>query len=422
MSRWRPLLIGPGLVFVMAALGPQDLLINSLAGASHQYSLLWTLPLLVAARYLVVEASARYVIVTGETLMSGYARAGRWVVWLVFVFILLKRHLTTLYQILLLGSGLDLVFSIPSGHSRMILALISIGIGFSVMFWGKYRAVEKISRPLALVLLVSLILVTAISRPDLGAVAHGMLIPSTPEHSGYGYALVLLALIGTQVGGVGNLKYAAFVAEKGWKNTSFLRALRSDLLLSAITMYVLIALLQIAAGATLYPDASGLKSVEDLVPMFTKAFGASGQILFGVTLWVIVFSTYIGANTGYAMLVSDIYHNVIRRPNSAPLPGTGGRQTHLPAYRWALIWFCISPLYVLVTDWQPLPLVLITAILVALVLPVTVSVLLWLTSSRALMGRYANSWATRILMGCLILTTLYVSWESAAGFLDGIPR
>ena len=351
--------------------------------------------------------------------MIGYARAGRWVVWLVFVFILLKRHLSTLYQILLLGSGLDLIFAPPLGHSRVILALISIGAGFCIMFWGKYRAVENLSRPLALVLVAALILVTAVSKPDLGAVAHGMLIPSSPEHEGYGYALVLLALIGAQVGGVSNLKYAAFVSEKGWRNLSFLRSLKSDLLLSALTMYLLISLLQIAAGATLYPDASGLRDVEDLVPMFTNAFGASGRILFGISLWVIVFSTYIGANTGYAMLVSDIYHNVIRRPASAASSEAAEPHTSMPAYRWALVWFCISPLYVLLTDWQPLPLVLITAVLVALLLPVTVSVLLWLTSSRALMGRHANGWAIRLLMVSLILTTLYVSWQSALGVLDG---
>jgi len=412
-------MIGPGLVFVMAALGPQDLLVNSIAGASHQYALLWTLPLLIAARFLVVEASARYVVATGETLMNGYARAGRWVVWLVFVFILLKRHLTTLYQILLLGSGLDLIFTLPLGHSRMILALMSIAIGFSVMFWGKYRAVENMSRPLALVLLMALILVTVASKPDLGAVVHGMLVPTNPGHNGYSYALVLLALIGAEVGGVGNLKYAAFVSEKGWSNLSFIRALRCDLLLSAITMYLLIALLQIAAGATLYPDVSGPNDVADLVPMFTAVFGASGRFLFGISLWVIVFSSYIGANTGYAILVSDIYHNVIRKHASAPLPGAARRHTDMPAYRWALVWFCISPLYVLVTDWQPLPLVLITAVLVALLLPVTVSVLLWLTSSRALMGRHANGWVTRILLTCLIVATLYVSWESASGFPGG---
>jgi len=418
-GRWGSWAIGPGLVFVLATFGPQDFLVNAIAGANHRYSLLWTLALLVAARYMIVEASARYVIVTGESLMSGYARAGRWVSWLILVSILLKRHLTNLYHILLLGSGLDMVFTLPFGNSRMIWAVVSISFGFWVMFRGKYSAVEKFSRPLALLLGGSLIIAAAGSGPKLGAVAHGILIPTVPESYGYSYALVLLALIGAQVGGISNLKYAAFTHEKGWRTLPFLKALRCDVLLGAFAMYILILLVQVVAATTLSPDINGFKSVEDLAPMFTTALGSTGRIVFGICLWAIVFSTYIGSNTGYALLVSDAWNEISRRTDGVQSTESTRSLANRPAYHWALLWFCISPLYVLLTDWQPLLLVIITAVLMGLLLPFTVSVLLWLTSSKARMGEYANSWLVNTLMAGLVLATLYTAWQTASGLRGG---
>src|SRR5580765_6891160 len=62
---------GPGIVFLLTAIGPQDLVSNSAAGAEFQYSLLWALVPILLIRYAILEASARYVLATGESLMNG---------------------------------------------------------------------------------------------------------------------------------------------------------------------------------------------------------------------------------------------------------------------------------------------------------------------------------------------------------------
>ena len=50
-----------------------------MAGATHGFSLLWVLVVVLMARFVFPDASARYVMVTGETFITGCARAGKWV-------------------------------------------------------------------------------------------------------------------------------------------------------------------------------------------------------------------------------------------------------------------------------------------------------------------------------------------------------
>ena len=68
----RLLTVGPGLVFILGAIGPRDLITNSMAGATHGYTLLWMLAVALVARYVILDATARYVMVTGESLLAGY--------------------------------------------------------------------------------------------------------------------------------------------------------------------------------------------------------------------------------------------------------------------------------------------------------------------------------------------------------------
>jgi Mn2+/Fe2+ NRAMP family transporter len=143
--------------------------------------------------------------------------------------------------------------------------------------------------------------------------------------------------------------------------------------------------------------------------MFARVLGDSGRIVLGLGLWAAVFTTYTGATTGYSLLVADIWHNVLRPPAGGAPANSGDTR----AYRWCLIWFCLSPLYVLLTDWKPIWLVLVQAVVLALLLPVMVGVLMWLTNNRQLMGRHTNGWAGNLVLTLLVLVTGYLTWQSA---------
>jgi Mn2+/Fe2+ NRAMP family transporter len=413
IARQRWWAFGPGLVFAVAALGPQDLVTNAAAGASYGYTLLWTVALVVAARYVILEATARYVVVSGESLMAGYARVGRWAPWLILLSICLKRHLLGLSQLLLLGGSLELLFGAHGGWVRTGGALLSWALGFALMYWGRYPVVEKASKPLLLVLGGSLAVAAVFNQPDPGEVARGLLIPTAPGAEGaYGTAFLLLALLGSGAGALSNLKYAAFVHEKGWRDASYLRLQRADLLLSGVGFYLMLLFVQIAAAATLYPSAAPLREVSDLLPMFSTALGSAGRLVLGVGLWAAVFTTYTGATTGYSLLVADVWHNVLRPARPVP-PALGDSG----AYRAALIAFCVSPLYVLLTDWEPLWLVVVQSAALAVLVPVLGAILMYLTNDRRRMGRHANGLVSNLTLGFVVLTVAGLSVYTSAAWI-----
>jgi manganese transport protein len=398
--------------------GPQDLVSNSVIGASYGYAALWTLVLILAARFVILEASSRYVLTTGESLFTGLARVGRWVVWLILSFLVLKRHLSNLFLILLLGECANLLAPLPVRSGPRIWALLLWAVAFAFMFRGRYRAVERASLPLAVLVGGTFVTVALLSKPDLAAVAQGLFVPTIPPDQGtYRYLFLVMALAGSSAGTVGNLKYAVFVHEKGWRDRSWLKRRRLDLLLGVTALFAMAALMQMAAAAVLQPRGMAVRSVQDLVPLFSLALGPVARIALGLGITAVVFNTFVGSNTGYSIMLSDIYYGSVRRAKAAEAPtGADKKQCSLPAYRWFLTWFCVSPLYVLLTDWQPILIILITTALSLALLPVLTAALLRLTADRRLMGEYANRRGTNAALVLIAVAAVLLTFQNSLDF------
>lgn len=401
------LAIGPGLVYLVSSVGPTDLVSNSAAGANFGYSLIWVSLLSCISLFVVLEAMSRYVLVTGESLMAGYQRVGRWVVWMMLGFIVLKRHMSNLVHILVMGAALNMIAPIGSPRSEQIWSALICTFGFGLIYWGRYPAVEKASKPLLFIMGGSLILAAIGSRPDLAGIADGFLRPALPESDGfYSPVLVTMALIGASVGSTTTLKYTAFMYEKGWRDESFRRRQRLDLLFTAVGAFVLAALIQVAAAAVLRPRGLQVENLDDLAPLFEFTMGEWGRVALGLCLWATVFSTYLGSNTGYALMATDIYRRVVK--------GRESKGSNDPLFRGFIVWFCISPMYVLWTSWKPVPVVLITGVVFLVLFPVLILVLLKLTNDRKLLGEHTNRWWTNLWLGVLALGIVAATYQEGA--------
>jgi len=389
---------GPGIVFVASAIGAQDLVVNSAAGASYGYALMWLLVLSVLARYIYLEATARYVLATGESLVAGFARLGRWALWLLLLSILIKRHASNLYELLLLGFAVAWILPFPSASAAWSL-LFWIG-GFALMFWGRYHTVEQFCRPMVLLLGVALTTVAILSGPRLIEIAKGFL-PSleTVEGGLWNGAFVWVALAGAVTGSISNIKYSAFVHEKGWRDRAYLKEQRIDLAKAASGLLLAGAMIQIAAAELFGPGSAVLlNNPEELITGFSSALGQAGRVVLAIGIWAAVFSTYLGANTGYALITADVIANLRRKSQIT----AAGEQ---PAYRWVLTWFVFSPIYALWADWSPVWLVLFASALQLAVLPAMTLMLLILTAGKR-MGKLRNKIATNLFLAGSILASL----------------
>lgn len=411
---------GPGLLFLLSAVGPQDLVTNSIAGAQHGYRLIWVLVIAVGARFVILESTARYVIATGESLVVGCRRVGKWMVWLLFLAPLIKRHFAGLFHIVLLGVAADILVPLPTPHSTVIWSLVSWALAFVVLYWGRYRFVEQVSKYAAVLLGGTLAAAAFLAQPDPVEIARGLLLPSLPEaDEAFGSLIVLMGVVGGAAGSISNLKYGAFVHERGWRDPGRLREQRLDLLLSVSAMFVMLAAIQIAAAGALKPAGLTAEEVEDLAFVFAAVLGDAGRILLAAGLWTAVFNNHVTSAAGYSLMQAESYHRYIRPSAAIKEQDTGRGAAHLPAYRWFLCYFTLGPLYVFFTDWKPVWLGLVNGAVGVVLLPATILVLLRLTSSKRVLGRYANGPLSNAAMSILAAAAIFLAFQGAAELLSG---
>ena len=398
-------------MYLLGAIGAKDLVVHSTAGAIYGYSLIWSLVLAYGIRYVLAEASSRYVCATGESIVEGYGRLGRPFVYGMAFATFVKRHLSNLVLILLLGVLAHILLPLPIQASSVVWSLVFVAIGYGLMYRGGYRRVEAISKPLLVVLGATLVAVAAISNPAPERILRGLLIPSFPEQQGaYSYFLLLMAVAGTTVGSL-HLNYATYVYEKGWRSRRDEATRRFDLRLSILGQLTLAILIQVAAAATFHGTSVQIASVEDLTRLYSEILGKPGRILFGVGMWTAVFTTFISNNTAHGLLGADFYERFIRRD------GGGDAREVLDArrrvFRLVVTLSCLLPLYVLFTSWKPIWLVIITSAMFVLITPFANLALLVITSDRSIMKDRANGVWTRVVISGWLAVALFLSYQNA---------
>lgn len=409
--------IGPGLIFMLGALGARDLVANSMVGASQGTTMLWILAAAAVVRGAILEASGRYAVVNGESMLAGFGRYSRAAIYLWFGAAALSRLVRTMLKVSLMGLAAHFVLPLPTPRSAQIWSVLSCAAGFGVVFLGRYRAVEMLAKPLAAVMTCCLLVTVIASRPDFGTLVEGAFHPAFPRAEGQiPPTLVVMAVLAAATGSLSNLRYSSFVHEKGWNVPAFLHRQRLDLVIGMVGMYLILALVQVAAASTLRPLGLSVTKVEDLIPIFTLPLGETGRILFGVTLWCMVFSAMIGSSMGYAVMFSDAFHRFIRRgPHEASADLPASRR---PAYRPIVLLQFVLPLIVLFTRWDPVTLVLINGVLGVVTIPLVAFLILRITASARIMGEYRNGPLSNLALVFTVMLALFLSYQLASETLN----
>ena len=406
--------IGPGFVYLLTILGAGDIDSNATAGASYGYQLIWALGLTLIFRFIWVNISARYVLVTGESLLTGYGRLGSWFPLFFLCTLIPIRHMANLYAILIIGTSADMLFPLPTQYSVPIWGILFAFLGFSLTFWGGYSGVEFACKVMVGLLGGALLIAAALSNPDPAAILSGMFMPVVPESDGlYSAVLLVMALIGTEVGSHTNLSYAYFMHEKGWRDISYLKQQRFDLLAGIVAMFIMGMLLQIAAAGVIHPLGIDVQGADDISQVFSETLGVVGRIVFGLGLWAAAFSTFVCGNTGGCLIFTDICRTFVPRLNSVDTQKDSYRAVKDPLFRGSLIFWSFSPLYILFSGVRPVGLVLIVNSFYVFLIPMLVVALLIITNNAKLMGKYKNSWITNVIMTVLVLFSLYFTYQLA---------
>ena len=94
----------------------------------------------------------------------------------------------------------------------------------------------------------------------------------------------------------------------------------------------------------------------------------------------------IGTTVGCALIITDLSQYLTKKPWAVKHTGENTRRH--PVYRACVIFWFVSPLYILFTEVSPVWLGLVVSALAAAVIPVLTPALIKLTSDKNLMGKF----------------------------------
>ena len=158
--------LGPGLLFAGAAIGVSHLVQSTRAGADFGLGLLWALLLVNVFKYPFFQFGPRYASATGESLLEGYKKLGKGVLAAYFVLTFATMFtIQTAVTIVTAGLASSLFGDFIS---IKIWTIVILAICVAILFFGKYKLLDRLMKIIIVTLTISTILavILAFTKTD----------------------------------------------------------------------------------------------------------------------------------------------------------------------------------------------------------------------------------------------------------------
>ena len=382
--------IGPGTLVAAAFIGPGTVTLCTLAGVNFGMNLLWAMLLSIIATIVLQEMAARLGIVSQKGLSEVIREEINQPFFRQFITVLILSAIVIGNASYEAGNisggilGLETVFgqwSISVGETPINLMSLVIGIiAFTLLYIGNYKFLEKALVTLVLLMSVSFLITSIVTKPTIIEILKGMFVPKFPEESLW----TIIGLIGTTVVPYNLFLHASLVKEK-WKTSNDLSIAKNDTIIS-IVLGGLVSMAIIVSAAsiqsTTISNASDLaKSLEPLYGSFAKYFLALGLFAAGIT-------------------------SAITAPLAAAYVAKGclGWKDGLKSKRFRAVWIFILAIGVLFSSIgiKPIEIIKFAQVANGMLLPIIAGILLWIMNKKSVLGRFSNS-KTQNLIGFVIL-------------------
>ncbi len=154
---------GPGLLWAAAAIGVSHLVQSTRAGADAGFALAGIILLALILKYPFFEYGPRYAAATGESLVEGYLRIGRWALWLYLALTLATAVFVQAAVVALTASlfafALGVTLSLP-----LMAAIVVVGCA-AILAIGRFPLLDKVVKLILVLLAVSTLLAASLTLP-----------------------------------------------------------------------------------------------------------------------------------------------------------------------------------------------------------------------------------------------------------------
>lgn len=294
--------LGPGLLFAGAAIGVSHLVQSTKAGANFGLGLIWALLLVNLFKYPFFQYGPRYAAATGESLLDGYKKLGKWVLIVYFV-LTIATMFTIQTAVTIVTAGLassifmefdPIVIGGLTIDSIKIWTVIILSICLVILFIGKYKILDNLIKIIILTLTISTILAVCFAFTKNESV-----LSFTQVLPGKGTEIIfLIAFMGWMPAPLDiSIWHSLWAIEKKKDQHDFTpKSALFDFnigyigtIILGLGFVLLGALVMYNSGET-FSDKAGAFS-NQLVKMYTDSLGSWSYVIIGVAAFTTMFST-----------------------------------------------------------------------------------------------------------------------------------
>lgn len=304
--------LGPGILFASTCIGVSHLVQSTRAGADYGFDLVWAIILANLFKYPFFEYTSRYANATGTSIIDGYNKLGKWVLWLYFGITVATMFFVSAVVGVVTSGFMDNLFQITPtlqangiAGAHLYAPIIVFTVCIGILMAGKYKLLDSMIKVIGSVLLVSTILafVLALLNGPQGDVP--MRIVNFEDALPIAFIIPLMGWMPTamDLSSWNSLWTVARIKQTGYhpklKETLFdfnFGYLASAIL--ALCFVTLGAYLTYGTGEGL-PKASGAFAAK-VVEMYTSALGGWSYWVIAPAAFSIMFGTAIAVFDGYA--------------------------------------------------------------------------------------------------------------------------
>ncbi len=375
--------IGPGLLVTVGFIDPGNWASNMAAGSGYGYALLWMVTLSTIMLILLQHNAAHLGIVTGKCLSEAATENMRpWLKNAVLGTAMIAAVSTALAEVLGGAIALNMLFQIPIKIGALIVAAVVL----LMQFTNSYRKVEKIIIGFVSIIGLSFLYEISIVHIDWGAAAAGWVVPAFPS----GSMPIIMSVLGAVVMPHNLFLHSEVIQSRQWNlqdEVVIKKQLKyefADTLLSMIVGWAINSAMILLAAATFFQNHIQVTELAQAQAIMQPLLGGAASIVFAIALLFAGLSSSITAGMAGGTIFAGIYGEPYDIKDSHTKAGV--LITMLGAT--AAIFFISTPFDGLVYS----------QMLLSIQLPITIFTQIYLTSSKKVMGKYANTTLDKILL------------------------
>lgn len=384
--------IGPGLLVTVGFIDPGNWASNFAAGADFGYSLLWVITLSTIMLIVLQHNVAHLGIVTGLCLSEAATKyTPKWVSRPILGTAVLASISTSLAEILGGAIALEMLFDIPVIWGSLLTAFfVTI-----MLFTNSYKRIERSIIAFVSVIGLSFLYELFLVDIDWPLAARSWVTPSIPE----GSLLVIMSVLGAVVMPHNLFLHSEVVQSREYnkKDDASIRKLLKyefyDTLFSMGVGWAINSAMILLAAATFFANHIGVEELQQAKSLLEPLLGNQAAIIFALALLMAGISSTVtsgmAAGSIFAGMFGESYH----------VKDVHSRVGILLSLGIALV--------VILFIENPFQGLIISQMILSIQLPFTIFLQVGLTSSKRVMGQYANSrWSSFVLYTMAVIVSV----------------